>query len=35
MTRRIVRAGSTPTLHITLVSTGAGALGILPVGITQ
>jgi drug/metabolite transporter (DMT)-like permease len=33
LTRRIARAGSTPTLHITLVSTGAGALCILPVGV--
>jgi drug/metabolite transporter (DMT)-like permease len=33
LTRRVAREGSTPTLHLTLVSTGAGALAILPVGV--
>jgi drug/metabolite transporter (DMT)-like permease len=33
LTRRVAREGSTPTLHLTLVSTGAGALSVLPVGL--
>lgn len=33
LSRRVAREGSTPTLHLTLVSTGAGALFILPVGL--
>jgi probable blue pigment (indigoidine) exporter len=33
LTRRVARQGATPTLHLTLVSTGAGALVILPVGV--
>lgn len=33
LSRRVAREGSTPTLHLTLVSTGAGALCILPVGL--
>ena len=33
LTRHVARQGATPTLHLTLVSTGAGALVILPVGV--
>jgi drug/metabolite transporter (DMT)-like permease len=33
LTRYIARAGSTPTLHLTLVSVGAGGLSMLPLGL--
>jgi probable blue pigment (indigoidine) exporter len=33
LSRHVAREGSTPTLHLTLVSTGAGALSILPIGL--
>lgn len=33
LTRHVAREGSTPTLHLTLVSTGAGALSVLPLGL--
>jgi drug/metabolite transporter (DMT)-like permease len=33
LTRYIAREGSTPTLHLTLVSVGAGGLSMLPVGL--
>jgi probable blue pigment (indigoidine) exporter len=34
LSRKVAREGSTPTLHLTLVSIGAGALSVLPVGLT-
>lgn len=33
LTRAVAREGSTPTLHLTLVSVGAGGLSMLPVGL--
>jgi len=33
LSRKVAREGSTPTLHLTLVSVGAGALSVLPVGL--
>lgn len=33
LTRKVARDGATPTLHLTLVSVGAGALFMLPIGL--
>jgi len=35
LSRRIAREGSTPTLYLTLVSMGAGAALILPIGLAS